>query len=47
MRLQKAVLSDIPLMQTMVREEVEKGVILPRSDDEVATNIRSYVLLKE
>ena len=47
MRLQKAILSDIPLMQTMVREEVEKGVILPRSDDEVATNIRSYVLLKE
>jgi len=31
-------------MQELVKEEVQSGVILPRSDDEVATNIRSYVL---
>jgi len=34
-------------MQEIVAEEVAKGVILARSHDEVATNIRSYVLAKE
>ena len=42
--LRKAKLSDIDAMQAMVKEEIQAGVILPRSDDEVATNIRSYVL---
>jgi len=42
--LRKAKLTDIEAMQKMVEPEVQKGVILPRSDDEVATNIRSYVL---
>ncbi len=43
-RYRKATLSDIPEMQSQVAKEVEEGVILPRSDDEVATNIRSYIL---
>jgi amino-acid N-acetyltransferase len=34
-------------MQALVTKEVEEGIILPRSDDEIATNIRSYVLAKE
>lgn len=34
-------------MQTLVVSEVKEGVILSRSEDEVATNIRSYVLAKE
>ena len=33
-------------MQNLVREEVENGIILPRSDDEIATNIRSYCVLE-
>ena len=37
-------LSDIAQMQELVRPEVESGVILDRSDDELATNIRSYTL---
>jgi len=45
--LVKATLDDIPAMQSLVVDEVEEGVILKRSDDEVATNIRSYVLAKE
>jgi amino-acid N-acetyltransferase len=45
--LVKAKLSDIPAMQEMVASEVKDGVILNRSEDEVATNIRSYVLAKE
>ncbi len=34
-------------MQRLVLSEVKDGVILNRSEDEVATNIRSYVLAKE
>jgi amino-acid N-acetyltransferase len=47
MRLLKATLTDIPAMQTLVEKEVESGVILQRESDEVATNIRSYLLAKE
>jgi len=45
--LVKAKLSDIPAMQGLVISEVKDGIILERSEDEVATNIRSYVLAKE
>lgn len=45
--LVKAKLSDIPQMQELVSGEVKEGVILNRSEDEVATNIRSYVLAKD
>ena len=45
-KLVKATLVDIPLMQKMVAQEVKDGVILKRNEDEVATNIRSYVLAK-
>ena len=47
MRLTKADLRDIPQMLALVAEEVKSGVILDRSADEIATNIRSYVLAKE
>ena len=40
----KATLKDIPSMQLLVQPEVDSGVILERSDDEIATNIRSYTL---
>jgi len=46
-KLVKAKLSDISAMQALVLSEVKEGVILNRSEDEVATNIRSYVLAKE
>jgi len=45
--LVKAKLDDIPAMQALVVSEVKDGIILNRSEDEVATNIRSYVLAKE
>ncbi|MDA3908374.1 MAG: GNAT family N-acetyltransferase, partial [Sulfurimonas sp.] len=41
---QKARLSDIKTMQELVLPEIEAGIILNRSNDEVATNIRSYTL---
>lgn len=47
MELIKAKLIDIKDMQRLVTSEVEDGVILKRSEDEVATNIRSYILAKE
>lgn len=40
----KASLLDIPAMQSLVEPEIQSGVILYRSDDEIATNIRSYTL---
>ncbi|OCR94386.1 N-acetyltransferase [Campylobacter fetus] len=40
----KAKLKNIPLMQSIVKKEIENGIILPRNDDEIATNIRSYTL---
>ncbi len=43
----KPKLSDIASMQALVAPEIESGIILPRSDDEVATNIRSYTLAVE
>ncbi|MDT8338259.1 MAG: N-acetyltransferase [Sulfurimonas sp.] len=43
----KAKLSDIQMMQKLVIPEVESGLILARSSDEIATNIRSYILAKE
>jgi len=45
--LVKAKLSDIPQMQALVTSEVKDGIILNRTEDEVATNIRSYVLAKD
>ena len=42
--LKKARLCDIESMQNLVKDEVESGVLLPRSDEEIATNIRSYTL---
>ncbi len=47
MTLGKANLRDIPSMLDLVANEVKSGVILDRSADEIATNIRSYVLAKE
>lgn len=44
--LVKAKLSDISQMQALVTREVTDGIILNRTEDEVATNIRSYVLAK-
>ncbi|WP_324170490.1 N-acetyltransferase [Sulfurimonas sp.] len=41
---QKAKLSNITKMQELVSPEIESGIILNRTDDEVSTNIRSYTL---
>jgi len=46
-KLVKAKLSDIPAMQNLVAKEVKDGIILQRGEDEVATNIRSYILAKD
>ncbi len=34
-------------MQSLVTQEIKEGIILNRTEDEVATNIRSYVLAKD
>ena len=40
----KAKLSDVKTMRELIEPEVQSGIILERSEDEVATNIRSYTL---
>lgn len=40
----KATLADIAQMQALVAPKVDDGTILIRSNDELATNIRSYLL---
>ena len=42
----QAKLGDIENMQKLVEPEVKSGIILARDSDEVATNIRSYILAK-
>ncbi|MBL1243924.1 MAG: N-acetyltransferase [Sulfurimonas sp.] len=41
---EKANLSTIHEMRELILPEIESGVILDRSEDEIATNIRSYTL---
>ena len=41
----KAKLSNIQEMRALILPEVQSGVILDRSEDEIATNIRSYTLV--
>jgi amino-acid N-acetyltransferase len=41
----KAKLSDIDAMQKLVAPQVESGIILDRTNDEISTNIRSYTLV--
>ncbi|MDF1883794.1 N-acetyltransferase [Sulfurimonas sp. SAG-AH-194-C21] len=41
---QKATLSTIHEMRELILPEIESGIILDRSEDEMATNIRSYTL---
>ncbi len=43
-KYQKAKLSNIAEMRELILPEVESGVILDRNEDEIATNIRSYIL---
>ncbi len=43
----KPKLTDIEQMQLLVEPYVKEGIILPRSDDEIATNIRSYIVAKK
>jgi len=43
--LKKPTLTDIDAMQDIVKDEIANGTILYRSDDEIATNIRSYTVV--
>ncbi|NPA55312.1 MAG: N-acetyltransferase [Epsilonproteobacteria bacterium] len=43
----KPTLRDIPLMQELLSPFVQDGIILQRDADEIATNIRSYEVIKK
>lgn len=44
MQFRKATLRDIVPMRSLVASKVKDGTILDRTEDEIATNIRSYTL---
>lgn len=43
----KPTLRDIPAMRNLILPEVQSGIILDRSEDEMATSIRSYSVVRE
>ena len=43
----KPTLQDIPSIQILLKPFIENGIILKRDNDEVASNIRSYIIYKE
>ena len=45
MQIKKPTLNNIKDIQKVVMPYVEEGIILKRDDDEVATNIRSYIIV--
>lgn len=47
MEFVKPILSDIEEMIALVAPEIERGIILPRSAEEMANTIRSYFIAKK
>ena len=45
--IQKPLLSDIAQMRNLIMPEVQNGIILDRSEDEMANAIRSYSIVVE
>jgi len=43
--IKKPILSDIPNIQKLLLPFIINGIILKRDDDEIATNIRSYITI--
>jgi len=44
LEFKKPKIADIKAMQELVKKEVEAGIILNRTPNEMATNIRSYII---
>jgi amino-acid N-acetyltransferase len=47
MKIIKPTLKDISKIQNLLTPFIKDGIILKRDDDEVATNIRSYIAIKK
>lgn len=45
--ISKPTLIDIPAMRNLILPEAQKGIILDRSEDEMANSIRSYNIVRE
>ncbi|WP_394997514.1 N-acetyltransferase [uncultured Helicobacter sp.] len=45
--IEKPTLKDIPQMRALVSDEVRRGVILERSEEEMANAIRSYHIVRD
>ena len=46
-KITKATLKDIDCLQSLVADEVKNNIILYRDKDTIATNIRSYLLIRK
>ena len=44
--IERPILKDIELIQQLLKPFIDDGIILKRDDDEIATNIRSYLIIK-
>lgn len=45
--ISKPTLRDIPVMRNLILPEVQRGIILDRTEDEMASAIRSYSVVRE
>lgn len=45
--IKKPILKDIKDIQNLLESFIKDGIILKRDDDEIATNIRSYIVYKD
>ena len=45
-KFEKPTLLDVDTMYNLVQDDVKKGLIINRTKDEIATNIRSYIIAK-
>jgi amino-acid N-acetyltransferase len=42
----KPSVKDIDEIQSLIEDEIKNGIILPRTNDEIANQIRSYIVIK-
>jgi len=47
LKIETPTLKDVSDIQTLLKDEVKSGNILYREDDVIATNIRSYLIVKD
>ena len=47
MKIRKASIGDVPVMQSLINQYADKGELLPRSLNQLYENIREFILLED